>query len=63
MATVDGLAPADATVDVLPASPDLSGAEIELAAPDRAVRLRAALAPLREAYDYVLVDCPRRWVC
>jgi chromosome partitioning protein len=44
---------------LVPASRDLSGAEIELvAAARREFRLRDALAPARERYDYILVDCP-----
>jgi chromosome partitioning protein len=44
---------------VAPASLDLAGAEIELvAAMSREMRLRNALSPVREDYDYVLIDCP-----
>jgi chromosome partitioning protein len=44
---------------VLPASAALAGAEVELVpAMARERRLANALAPLREAYDWVLVDCP-----
>ena len=44
---------------VLPASTDLVGAELELVAmEERESRLRAALDPLRDAHDYVLIDCP-----
>jgi chromosome partitioning protein len=43
----------------LPADRNLTGAEIELVAyPDREHRLRAFLAPLRDRFDYVLIDCP-----
>lgn len=39
--------------------PDLSGVEVELVgAEDRATRLRDALAPVRERYDFIVVDCP-----
>ena len=38
---------------------DLVGAEVELVdQADRELRLRTALAPIREDYDYVLLDCP-----
>ncbi|MCS6797618.1 MAG: AAA family ATPase [Myxococcota bacterium] len=41
------------------ASHDLAGVELELSsAPDRAERLRAALRPRRDAYDFVVIDCP-----
>jgi chromosome partitioning protein len=44
---------------LLPGSKNLTGANIELAsAEDRAVRLRRALAPIKEDYDLVILDCP-----
>ena len=46
-------------LDVVPATPDLAGAEVELV--DRADRerlMRSAIAPIRDHYDYVLIDCP-----
>ncbi|MEO1093010.1 MAG: ParA family protein [Pseudomonadota bacterium] len=44
---------------VLPSVVDLSAAEVELAQDqDRAGRLAEALAPLREQFDVVLIDCP-----
>lgn len=46
-------------LDLLPATPDLAGAEVELVDdPDRAVRMRQALAPIKDRYDYILIDCP-----
>jgi chromosome partitioning protein len=46
-------------LDLAPASQDLVGAEVELVdRPRRELLLREAVAPLREQYDYVLVDCP-----
>ncbi len=46
-------------LEVLPANRDLSGAEIELAKEeDWNARLKAALDPLRDQYDYILLDCP-----
>src|SRR5690606_9589375 len=50
---VDGL-------DLVPASVDLSGIDVELVEDrQRARRLRALLTPaIRDAYDYILVDCP-----
>lgn len=42
-----------------PSSKDLAGAEIELvSAIARETRLRHAVATIRDAYDYVLLDCP-----
>ncbi len=58
---------ADATIkhvhfkhlDVVPATPDLAGAEIELVdRPNREQMMRAAVSAVRSAYDYVLIDCP-----
>ncbi len=46
-------------LSVVPASVDLSGAEIELVSADRReYRLRQALAGKALPYDYVLIDCP-----
>jgi chromosome partitioning protein len=46
-------------LDVLPATPDLAGAEVELVdRPRRAEAMRDALAALLGQYDYVLIDCP-----
>jgi len=45
--------------DLLPANRDLAGAEVELVDQTRREqRLREALAPHAEAYDFVLIDCP-----
>lgn len=47
------------TLDVLPATPDLAGAEVELVNEEhREVRLARALDRERANYDYILVDCP-----
>jgi chromosome partitioning protein len=44
---------------VVPATMDLTGAEIELVgATKREARLKQAIAVLREAYDLILIDCP-----
>ncbi|MEP6764272.1 MAG: AAA family ATPase [Gemmatimonadaceae bacterium] len=46
-------------LDVLPATPDLAGAEVELVdLPDRVNRMKEALAGVRDLYDFVLIDCP-----
>ncbi len=46
-------------LDFVPSSQDLVGAEIELVgAESREGVLRRHLAPARDRYDYVLVDCP-----
>lgn len=46
-------------LEVVPATPDLTGAELELVdLPRREARLKHALEPLVGKYDYVLIDCP-----
>ncbi len=46
-------------LDVVPATPDLAGAEVELVDdPDRGIRMRNALAAIKDRYDYILIDCP-----
>ena len=46
-------------LSLLPSSPALAGAEVELVEADaRERRLRHALAALLERYDYILIDCP-----
>lgn len=44
---------------VLPANKDLAGAEVELVDLERReFRLREALAPIAEGFQYVIIDCP-----
>ena len=44
---------------VLPATVALAGAEVELVdQPRRDSRLRDALVPIQDDYDYVVIDCP-----
>jgi chromosome partitioning protein len=44
---------------LLPSSPALAGAEVELVnLPGREARLKQAISLLAERYDYVLIDCP-----
>lgn len=46
-------------LSVAPATIDLAGAEVELvAAVSRETRLRRALQPVADAYDFVFIDCP-----
>jgi len=48
-----------ANLELAVSSPHLAGAEIELVGMrGRETRLRAALRPVRDRYDYILVDCP-----
>jgi chromosome partitioning protein len=49
----------EANFDVLPANSDLTAAEVGLMNSSmREKRLDLALAPAKESYDYILVDCP-----
>lgn len=44
---------------LLPSSPDLAGATVELVSQkDREFRLRNVLQPLKNSYDFILIDCP-----
>ena len=46
-------------MSLLPSSPALAGAEVELVAElARETRLKEALKPVISRYDYVLIDCP-----
>lgn len=46
-------------MSILPSSPDLAGAEVELVNEvGRENLLKRTLYPLHEEYDYILVDCP-----
>lgn len=46
-------------LDVLPATPDLAGAEVELIdRTERGTAMRNAIAPIRDEYDFILIDCP-----
>ncbi len=46
-------------ISLLPSSPALAGAEIELIdLPDREFKLRQAIKPIIDRFDYILIDCP-----
>lgn len=46
-------------LDVLSATPDLAGAEIELVdKPNRGTTMRDAIDSVRDNYDFILIDCP-----
>ncbi|MBQ8797650.1 MAG: ParA family protein [Oscillospiraceae bacterium] len=45
--------------DVLPSSADLAGAAVELLTmPSPNTRLKDALSPIKDDYDYIFIDCP-----
>lgn len=46
-------------LDILPSNISLAGVEIELVEmTERTYRMRQALAPVKDKYDYILIDCP-----
>jgi chromosome partitioning protein len=46
-------------LDLLPATPELAGAEVELVDhPNRDSAMRSAIAAIASDYDYILIDCP-----
>ena len=46
-------------LDILPASIDLAGAEVELVyVKNREKKLREKLEEIRDNYDYIMIDCP-----
>lgn len=46
-------------LDIIPATIQLAGAEIELVPIiSREIRLKKALESLKEQYDYIIIDCP-----
>lgn len=46
-------------VDLVPATINLAGAEVELVSViSREMRLKEALQPVVDKYDYILIDCP-----
>jgi chromosome partitioning protein len=63
---MEGMAPAAVArgtavdgLSVLPASPILAAAEVEMVAvPQREYKLRQAVESVMDDYDFVLIDCP-----
>ncbi|MFC4558478.1 ParA family protein [Virgibacillus kekensis] len=46
-------------LDIIPATIQLAGAEIELVPTiSREIRLKKSLEELKESYDYIIIDCP-----
>lgn len=46
-------------LDILPSTPRLAGAEVELVSMEpRETRLKEALAQVKENYDLIVIDCP-----
>src|SRR5699024_489344 len=48
-----------AGLDIIPATIQLAGAEIELVPTiSREIKLQKSLESLKETYDYIIIDCP-----
>jgi chromosome partitioning protein len=46
-------------LDVIPATPDLAGAEVELVSRrDRELSMSRAFDMIKDSYDFILIDCP-----
>lgn len=46
-------------IDLLPANADLTAAEVNLMRTDNAEqRFKESIAPIKDNYDYILIDCP-----
>ena len=49
----------ESNYDLLPAHPDLSGAQVEMQElPERDFRLKHALEQVSDKYDFIIIDCP-----
>ena len=45
-------------LDLIPSHIDLVGAEVEMInLPDREVKMKEALAPIKDRYDFIIIDC------
>lgn len=44
--------------DLIPGSPNLSTMDMELTGEDKALRLKKALEPVMDVYDYIIIDTP-----
>jgi len=53
------IVPTEFLFDILPSNRNLAGAEVEIVDfENRELLLRHALQPIRERYDYIILDCP-----
>ena len=51
--------PTDFGFSIVPSDRNLAGAEVELIdTPDRETILREAIAPIKDDYDFIILDCP-----
>jgi chromosome partitioning protein len=55
----NAILPTEFSFDVVPSDRNLAGAEVEMVElPDRELLLRNAIMPIRERYDFIILDCP-----
>lgn len=58
-AMADALIDTTGGYDLVPTNSDLAGAEVELVnMVQRETKLREAIKPIRDDYDFILIDCP-----
>jgi chromosome partitioning protein len=55
----NAILPTEFSFEIIPSDRHLAGAEVEMVdLPDRELLLRNAIAPIRDRYDYIILDCP-----
>lgn len=55
----NAILPTEFSFELIPSDRNLAGAEVEMVdLPDRELLLRNAIAPIRDRYDYIILDCP-----
>lgn len=55
----NAILPTEFSLEIVPSDRNLAGAEVEMVEiPDRELLLRNAIEPVRERYDFIILDCP-----
>lgn len=55
----NAIVPTEFSFELIPSDRNLAGAEVEMVdLPNRELLLRNAIAPIRNRYDYIILDCP-----
>src|SRR5947208_17149209 len=55
----NAILPTEFSFEMVPSDRNLAGAEVEMVEiPDRELLLRNAIEPVRERYDFIILDCP-----
>jgi len=55
----NAILPTQFSFELVPSDRNLAGAEVEMVdLPDRELLLRNSLAPIRDRYDFIILDCP-----